>query len=467
MSWETIVKNNNLDVSEILFSELVGRVDAEYYKPIFIVGDKIIESKYTKKLSQIAEIKGGKRLPKGESFSAEGIPYIRAEDVKNSFVQYENSPKISVAMHQKLKSYQIKLNDVLVSIAGSVGDVGIVKFDIGKCNLTENCAKIIDLKEINPDYLFIFLLSKYGQNQIEREKVGSNQPKLALTRIRDFIIPIPSDAFQKGIASLVLKSKILKDTSMLEHSEVEQTLLKELNLDNHIASELSVSVRNLSECLRDDRFDAEYWQPEYDAMEKAVSRVAQKELGEIVSVLKGVEVGSESYDPEGKPFIRVSDFSIYGIEDVEKKISPELYDELKDKYTPKKGEVLFTKDGTIGLSYALHEETVGILSGAFLRLKPTIKINTDYLALVLNSLYCKTQIERMSGGAIIAHLKPESAKKIKIPLLSDTKQAEIAEKVFTAFRMRKEAKELVEKAKRAVEVFVEKDEKEAMVFISK
>ena len=34
-------------------------------------------------------------------------------------------------------------------------------------------------------------------------------------------------------------------------------------------------------------------------------------------------------------------------------------------------------------------------------------------------------------------------------------------------RMRKEAKELLEKAKRAVEIFVEKDEKEALTYLSK
>ncbi len=71
----------------------------------------------------------------------------------------------------------------------------------------------------------------------------------------------------------------------------------------------------------------------------------------------------------------------------------------------------------------------------------------------------------MSGGAIIAHLKPESAKKIKIPILSDNKQGEIAEKVSEALRLRKEAKTLLEKAKRAVEIFIEQDEKEALNYL--
>ena len=144
----------------------------------------------------------------------------------------------------------------------------------------------------------------------------------------------------------------------------------------------------------------------------------------------------------------------------------ELYEELKENYRPQKGEVLFTKDGTIGLTYSLDEDIHVIVSGAFLRLKPKKGINGKYLALVLNSIFCKAQIERMSGGAVIAHLKPDSAKKINIPLLSEKKQEEIGVKVTGAFKLRNEANVLLEKAKRTVELFVEKDEKQAMAFVS-
>ena len=40
------------------------------------------------------------------------------------------------------------------------------------------------------DYLFSFLQSKFGKFQIERETVGTAQPKLAIERIRNFLIPI-------------------------------------------------------------------------------------------------------------------------------------------------------------------------------------------------------------------------------------------------------------------------------------
>ena len=117
------------------------------------------------------------------------------------------------------------------------------------------------------------------------------------------------------------------------------------------------------------------------------------------------------------------------------------------------------------MSYAVDEDIKGILSGAFLRLQPKTNINVHYLALVLNSLYCKYQIERMSGGAIIAHLKPDSAMKINIPILAQTKQDELGDMVIQSLQKRKEAKDLLDKAKRAVELFIEEDEETALRFL--
>jgi hypothetical protein len=81
-------------------------------------------------------------------------------------------------------------------------------------------------------------------------------------------------------------------------------------------------------------------------------------------------------------------------------------------------------------------------------------------------MYCKAQIERMSGGAIIAHLKPESAMRIKVPMLARARQDELANMVLKAFEMRKEAHDLLEKAKRAVEIFIEQDEASALSYLN-
>lgn len=158
--------------------------------------------------------------------------------------------------------------------------------------------------------------------------------------------------------------------------------------------------------------------------------------------------------------------SIQGIDTIEKSISSELFSEYGEKYSPRKDEILFTKDGTIGISFVVNEDMKAVLSGAFLRLQKKIHIESEYLALVLNSIVCKLQIERFSGGAIIAHLKPSDTMEIIIPILSPSIQSLISEKVITSHSARETSKKLLERAKRAVEIFIEENEESAEKFLT-
>lgn len=463
MSWQTLTKENNLAISEITLKQVLklNRLDAEYYTPTYLEYDKILEKKGYKEIHSFASITDG--IHASIDFDEDStINLLSAMSPKENFFDISRNKTISETQHKKNPRTELKKDDVIVSTVGTIGNCAVVDETVLPANSDRHIGIIRIKSDYLPHFLSTFLLTKYGRFQTLREATGNVQLNLFIEKIRTLKIPVATNTFQKVVSDTVIKALSLREKSKNKYSEAEQAFLKEINLEGYKATDENVSVRNFKDCLMEDRFDAEYWQPKYDEMEKRVSSVPQKDLSEIVSVKKGVETGSEAYSEEGKLFVRVSDFSIYGIDEGEKRISEELYEKLEENYRPHKGEVLFTKDGTIGISFALHEDIDAIVSGAFLRLKPKVKINNDYLALALNSSYCKSQIERMSGGAIIAHLKPDSAMKIKIPMLSDARQNEIAEKVSDALRLRKEAKALLEKAKRAVEIFIEQDEKEAM-----
>lgn len=476
MSWQTIVKENNLEVAVIDTKQLLidnpnTRIDSDFFRRSFLQDDETIRAKKWAYLGDVSKSIinfGAYSLTNQIEFLKEGVPYINVGDIKENNILVDNAKRIDEKLSATVLKKSLALEgQVLLTIAGTIGNASVAYGLPKNTNSNQAIANITLNEDVSPFYVSTYLNCRYGKAQTGRLTISSVQPNLLLTQVKLIKIALPTKQFQdvvekayKDYQSLVIKSAQI-------YKEAEQMLLKEINLEGYKGTEEAVSVRNFSEALADNRFDAEYWQPKYDEITKRVSKVPQEKLGDIVSAKKGVEVGSEAYAEEGKDFIRVSDFTIYGIEDVEKKISEELYEGLKENYKPKKGEVLFTKDGTIGISFALNEDVDAIVSGAFLRLKPKVKINNNYLALVLNSFYCKAQIERMSGGAIIAHLKPESAMQVKIPMLSEKKQEELAGKVLEALRLRKEAKALLKKAKRAVEIFVEKDEKEAMSFISK
>ena len=120
---------------------------------------------------------------------------------------------------------------------------------------------------------------------------------------------------------------------------------------------------------------------------------------------------------------------------------------------------MYTKDGTIGRSYLVKDEINGILSGAFLRLnlkKEYKDFEKEALVLILNSVLCRSQVDQLSGGALIAHLKPSDFESFRIPLLSKSLQEKIARKITESHQLRKESRELLEKAKRMVEEEIEK-----------
>ena len=185
------------------------------------------------------------------------------------------------------------------------------------------------------------------------------------------------------------------------------------------------------------------------------------ELGNLVKIKKSVEPGSEAYQENGVPFVRVSNLSKFELSTNNQQfISEELYEDLKS-HQPKKGEILLSKDATPGIAYFFNEEPQKmIVSGGILRLKIDNKqVLPEYLTLALNSVIVQKQIERDAGGSIINHWRPDQVKATLIPVLKENKQKEIKELIEKSFSDRKLSKSLLEIAKQGVEMAIEKDEK--------
>lgn len=117
---------------------------------------------------------------------------------------------------------------------------------------------------------------------------------------------------------------------------------------------------------------------------------------------------------------------------------------------------MLSKDATPGIAYHLKEQTEGIISGGILRLQALSNINKEYVCLVINSLVGQSQIERDSGGSVISHWKPEQVRNTLIPFLPAKIQDEIESLCLESFSARRQAKKLLEEAKRKVEEMIEK-----------
>ncbi len=158
-------------------------------------------------LGEMANIKGGKRLPKGKMLSniPNSHPYIRTTDITNHTVAVNQLLFVPDEVFPSIKRYIVESGDVIISIVGTIGLCAVIPECLHLASLTENCAKIVNIDEdkLNRIFLYYYLVSEDGQAEIESRNVGSTQPKLPLYNIQGIPILLPPLEDQKSIASVL------------------------------------------------------------------------------------------------------------------------------------------------------------------------------------------------------------------------------------------------------------------------
>ena len=152
-------------------------------------------------LGELCSIKGGKRLPKGKSFADTITPhiYIRVTDMKDHTVLLSSLKYIDEDVFAEIKNYTISSNDLYLTIAGTIGDVGLVPAELDGANLTENAAKLTDIK-CSKQYLMYVLMSSIAQDHFCSRFHQVAQPKLSLETASSTLIPLPPYREQLRIA---------------------------------------------------------------------------------------------------------------------------------------------------------------------------------------------------------------------------------------------------------------------------
>ena len=162
-------------------------------------------------LENIAKVTGGKRMPKGSSLINEpnNHPYITVSNMNNNFEDLNTYQYVPTEIYSQIKNYIVDCDDLIISVAGTLGLVKKVPKCLDKANLTENANRISEIK-IDIDYLQYYLNTKIIQNRILAVQTNNAQPKLALKEIRNFKINYPPIEEQKKVSKFLslIDSKI-------------------------------------------------------------------------------------------------------------------------------------------------------------------------------------------------------------------------------------------------------------------
>lgn len=189
--------------------------DNSYYEKLLATGEvKCIDEEVPfeipaswswARLGNLIDIKGGKRLPAGYKLIDNKTDhiYIRVSDMQDGTIVSKDLKYITDDVYNQIQNYTIGKDDLYLTIVGStIGKAGLVPKMFDNMNLTENAVKLTNIP-INKYFLLYYVRSEYAQSQFRDNTKQVGQPKLAIFRIANTLVPIPPFAEQTKIVSKI------------------------------------------------------------------------------------------------------------------------------------------------------------------------------------------------------------------------------------------------------------------------
>ena len=302
-----------MDYSIIQKYQLEGahRLDAEYYQPEYLELAKEIGEQKSKNLKDLAIIRSGTTPTDRDDTLAAGVILLKTTDIRNSILPkdgnyYHITPKIA----QRMLKTILQSNDILINIVGAtldvIGRVSLVPSDFPESNITQAMA-LLRVKDTNylPEYIFSFLMSKYGQFQTDRLARPTGQFNLNLDELGRVLIPQTSLSRQKEIAEIIKDVLKLQQESRTSYRGAENLLLEELGLkDFRVSDDLSWIV-NLLEVKKTNRADPEFFQPKY---QRIIDKIKKKRR--VAEIAKRIKISVKLTSDTEYNYIEISNVNV-------------------------------------------------------------------------------------------------------------------------------------------------------------
>ncbi len=476
---------DGLECTEVKYKELLidnekYRIDSEFYSKKYLQAYEKIKSISHGQISNLYETltdfhANGSYETIARYFELLDEPdyayMVRTTDLEKE--NYTESVKyVTKEAYEFLTKSKIFGGELLINKIGSPGRTYLMPNLNMPVSLGMNLflLRLKGNKNISEEVAYLFFNTNIGKRIIERKINGTVPLTIDKEAIKSLYLPLFSKDFIEYLKSLIKqKEDLLKESKELYSLAVEK-LNEAIGIERWEETPPVYSIKSLTASYKTSgRLDAEYYHPKYDNLFDALSKHQTMPLSGnqgLVSIKKSIEPGSEAYQEEGVPFIRVSDVDKYEISTPPIMISKDIVPNVEELY-PKKDTILLSKDGSIGIAYKLEKDVEAVTSGALLHLsvKNLDIILPDYLTLVLNSPIVQLQAERDCNGAVIQHWKPSDIEKVLIPILDMSVQKEIASKAQKSFRLRAESKRLLDLAVQTVEMAIETNEEEALLWL--
>jgi len=463
---------NGLEATELKLSKLLEdnrdlRIDSELFKKENL---RLFEQlkPISKKLSEylISGIYG--ILPKSEDYTFEGLPLIRGKDIRGISLDLEMLIKVPESYYSA--KYQLEKGDILILVKGAtIGNsdgVSLIQQDFGKAIFNGSVFRL-RLKSINTYFVYAFMTTKFFTFQKLAGVANNGIEYNSLGTIKDYLIPNPSESFQLYIESIIKAAHQKLEQSKALYADAERLLLEELGLKDWQPSDENVAVKSFKESFSSTgRLDAEYYHPEKQKVLDWLSKMPGMPIHHhFISV-------NETLNPLLAPSAQL--VQNYDLNDAlqffldEKEPAP-IYELGSTKNYFKRGDILISRLRSYLKEIAIadtEEKSTCVGSSEFIVLRPqSDSVCAELLLVYLRSTPVQKILKWCQSGSNHPRFMEEDLLAIKLPDRAIAMQHKIQPVIRTAIQSHRDAKRLLETAKRGVEIAIEEDEAAALRWI--
>lgn len=408
----------------------------------------------------ITALESGSRPKGGVKGITEGIPSIGAEHLNSEGTfNFTNLRFVPFEFADRMNRGKIDFNDILVVKDGATtGKVSIVNndFPYKVACVNEHVFICRLIKNINVNYCFFFLRSHVGQEQIMSsfhggaqgginsefvhaisiplpplkeqkrivEKLDALLPRVKSAKARLKKIPVILKKFRQSVLAAACSGKLTEDWREKQDPSLKNGHDLLIDVNDFIQSNRIKIKKGASDQL-DNHFD-----PPITWAITHMSNLSYK-------IVDGVHK-KPNYTNSGVPFIQVRNLTAgSGIDFTDVKyVSEKDHEEFYKRANPEKGDILISKDGTLGITRVINTDIVFSIFVSVALVKPFKNfISSQYLCHFINSPFGVLANKNIGEGTGLQHLHLEDLRSLAIPLPPLEEQQEIVRRVEKLFAL--------------------------------
>lgn len=383
-----------------------------------------------------------------------GIPYLAASDTV--LANLDTGRYLSKKQASALSYLMLKKDWIVVTCSGTIGNVTYTNSSFENHIATHDLIRIVpNDKKILRGYLYAFLASKYGYNQLTQSQFGGVVKHINAEHVRNIKVPCFAEFFQEEVNDLVQEAARLREkaSDALEYAiSFFNTLFPIPFKDNCLGK---VSSKEIMTSIN-KRFEASFHISEGKNIDKYIKEHYEwKSLGEVCSNISRPDIFKRYYVKNGITFLGGADIFL-ATPDSEKRLSKTKTENIS-QLVIKEGTILLPRSGTIGnVAWAHAGHAQKLASEDVIRLLPNDILRAGYVYAFLASKYGKLLIQRYIFGSVIQHVEPPHLKLIPVPIIDQKTMDDIHDKIMIYSSAMGKAIEFEQKAIHMVEQEIEK-----------